>query len=259
MNPENKLYYPEGYKKLITDPAVLQSEFDEFVENTHESYKTIPLVKFRSLGHKEGSFLVGSGFILDSFKDKIIIATANHVSDHNTVSVTKDIYLEKKLIGFYEFEIDKILKSPLGESDLAFVLCKKPFGFIPTKVKISENFTSPRLLWGFLWKFHEGLHHEYSFNTGYLYELSKNLLYTQNEGAGQYSRQYISPSKLDPNRQVYYDVDMISKPGMSGGPIISQYWLEGIVKGSTKNGRSTLLPARSIVKQYEEHIKPLIK
>ena len=31
MNPENKLYYPEGYKKLITDPAVLQSEFDEFV------------------------------------------------------------------------------------------------------------------------------------------------------------------------------------------------------------------------------------
>ena len=243
------------YKKLDKDPILLKSEFHKFVDNNRDSYKSTSVIQTSSRVSNTDYVKWWLGFILDTFKDKVIIATCNHVLNDSSIhynKVIKDIYVANKFVGSHDFEIDKILRAKKSDKDLAYIICKKPFRFVNKRAQVS-NVLNPGLIWAFF----KNKQNDYSFHTWFLGEHNKNLRYMENPSSNHFYSKNVNPFELDLHKQIYLKADMISKGGMSWGPVISEHWIEWIIIWSGWVG-STILPIASIVKQYEQHIKKLI-
>jgi len=140
MISENKFYYPSEYKKLDQDPTILKAQFKNFVNNYRDSHIDYALTQI--LASNNDTLAAGLGFIIDTYKNKLIIATCNHVINPTTLStnrVVKDVYVANKFVGSQEFDVENIFKAKKNDKDLAFIVCKKPLRFLSHKAKINND------------------------------------------------------------------------------------------------------------------------
>lgn len=259
---KKKYYYPHTYKHSWKEPETLRLDFHTFVKKYADIYNKIPIVDI-IVDKGNNTLWKWLGFVIDDFKNKLVIATCSHViNKHNQRShiINKDIYTFGYKTWNYIFGIDKIYNSLDAFKDLAYIVCHKPSWYSCEGSKFSDGMRKC-LVW---WFYQENTmpldKKEWSFYTWYKLD---NLLKVINSFEDGHTTEILDFADIletiKLNKQTYIQCDMISKKGMSGGPIISDHGVEWMLIGwsfDAHNASTIMMPAKDILSIYKNAIRP---